>query len=235
MSTRICIPIRKNSLAALFASMREASSKADLVELWLGEFPVTENELSLIFQEKQTPLVLTIKRKEAGGSFSGTEEEMLDILLQGSGLGAEYVDLDSYFPEKLIKKFLRERGKTDLILSAHFFTSTPGLAELVKLAESMKMLGADIVKIATFANTESDSDVIFALTNTLRKMKLRFITLAMGEAGKGTRILTPLMGSEWMFASLSDEEGTAPGQMTSEDLRLAWKNLLEKMRRADES
>src|SRR5437588_10814268 len=43
--------------------------------------------------------------------------------------------------------------------------------------------------------------------------------IAMGDAGVITRILGPSRGSFLTYGSLEEERGTAPGQLTTRDLR----------------
>ncbi len=214
MTHRICIPIRANTLSNFLKKIGEASRKADILELWLDGI---EHELDWekIFALKKTEYLLNLKTKKENGSFVGTHEKRFQIVSEGVRYGAKYVDLDYEFPELLIKKFIQEKGSTELILSVHFFQKTPDFHELLSLAYKMKNQGADIIKIATMANEEQDVDTILKLSEQLKHDDIRHISLAMGELGTSSRTQTH---SEIVFAALNEKEKTAPGQITIEGL-----------------
>jgi 3-dehydroquinate dehydratase type I len=218
MLMKLCIPLKASGINELLQKIEEAGTQADIVELWLGELSREKLDWDALFAVKKTPYLLNCKGQKEGGNFQGTDQKKLEILLEGSQRGAEYVDLHFEFPEELITKFIQEKGGTDLILSAHFFQNTPEIDTLKSLADTMQNLGADIVKIATTATEERDLSTIMKLTMYLRERERRFIVLSMGALGKPSRIITPLLGGEMMFAALSDEEITAPGQMTAVEM-----------------
>lgn len=217
--TKICIPLRAKTLSELLEKIKIASPQGDILELWLDQIPLNEEAWSEIFAVKKTPYILVVKTDKEQGAFPGTHEEKLNILLTGRAHGAEYIDLDAGFPEEMIKKCIQKKGTAKLILSAHFFEETPAPDTLKRKAEKMKSLGADIIKIATMANEKKDLITILRLSEYLKRQDQRFITISMGLLGKPSRILTPLMGGEIMFAALNAEEATAPGQITAIDLR----------------
>jgi 3-dehydroquinate dehydratase len=47
----------------------------------------------------------------------------------------------------------------------------------------------------------------------------------MGENGKVSRLLSPLFGAFFTFASLEQGNETAPGQMTIQDMRASYELL----------
>jgi 3-dehydroquinate dehydratase/shikimate dehydrogenase len=78
---------------------------------------------------------------------------------------------------------------------------------------------AGIIKIAVQAQDAPDCLTIFKLLNQAQGESRQLIAVAMGQAGVLTRILGPSRGSFLTYGSLSDESGTAPGQLTAVDLR----------------
>ena len=91
----------------------------------------------------------------------------------------------------------------------------------------MEKLKPDIIKIATLAKSDADAVKIITLAKMLEQQGIRHILIGMGERGKLTRILTPTLGGEMMFAVLNKKESTAPGQMTMRELKEAW-SLIQK-------
>ena len=90
------------------------------------------------------------------------------------------------------------------------------------MARDMKKRGADIVKIAVMANILDDTFSIISLAQTLKEEGIAHILIAMGEKGILSRVITPLLGGNIMFAPLTKKGSTASGQLTVKELRKAW-------------
>ena len=94
------------------------------------------------------------------------------------------------------------------IHSFHDFLGVPdNLNELYQNLSS----NSDIIKIAVQANNITDSIAIWKLLEHAKKGKKEFILIAMGEAGKWTRILGLAHGAFMTYASLDSGNETAPG------------------------
>lgn len=76
----------------------------------------------------------------------------------------------------------------------------------------------DIVKIAVQANEITDSIPIWKLLERAKKDDKPVIPIAMGEAGKWTRILGSAHGAFMTYAALEEGNETAPGQISAQDL-----------------
>ena len=96
-------------------------------------------------------------------------------------------------------------------MSNHNYDCTPGWEDLNNLADSIWNCGADIVKIATTANSISDSFRMLDLV-AAQEMKGPVIALAMGEAGVSSRLLAPKYGGFLTFGALEPGKESAPGQ-----------------------
>jgi len=85
--------------------------------------------------------------------------------------------------------------------------------------------GADIAKIAVRCDSPQDAARIEALYSIvledLPSLEGRLIAFGMGEAGRGSRIECLRRGAPFSYAALSEEEASAPGQWTAEDMRRA--------------
>ena len=73
-----------------------------------------------------------------------------------------------------------------------------------------------------------DTVNVIALAKYLQGEGVRHILIAMGPEGVLSRILTPTLGGEMMFATLGKTGQTAPGQLTVRELRHAWSLLKTK-------
>jgi 3-dehydroquinate dehydratase-1 len=138
-------------------------------------------------------------------------EKQLELLTTAVRSGAAYVDIEIEAGKEqidLIAELARKHG-CKLIISYHNFEETPGLRELYKKTDACFDLGGDIAKIVTMARSEADCARILSLYSIEKPI----VALCMGEAGKLTRIMAPLLGAEFTFAAPDDGKGTAPGQI----------------------
>jgi 3-dehydroquinate dehydratase-1 len=161
-----------------------------------------------------SPIIFTIRKKEEGGFFEGNEDERLKIFSELAKTG-EYLDIEMASPE-IIKQI---EGK--LIISYHNFSETPSLDFLKKKVEMGFSLGAEIVKIVTYAKTEDDNLTILDLLELYNE---KITAFAMGKLGLPTRLFAPLFGSIYTYVSL-DDEITAPGQISYSLFEEVWRKL----------
>ncbi|MCK5552587.1 MAG: type I 3-dehydroquinate dehydratase, partial [Deltaproteobacteria bacterium] len=85
--------------------------------------------------------------------------------------------------------------------------------------------GADIVKIVTYANTMEDNLRVLGLIPHTRRTGGEIIAFCMGELGRISRIMAPLLGSYFSYASLERGAESAPGQLTIEEIKGVFKIL----------
>ena len=120
----------------------------------------------------------------------------------------------NFFDNKLLENH-------QIIVSEHNFEKVPD--ELEEIYEAMSSaeeydLKCDIIKIAVQPNDIADSISIWKLLERAKQENTRFIPIAMGEAGKWTRILGLAHGAFMTYASLDSGNETAPGQVSAKDL-----------------
>jgi 3-dehydroquinate dehydratase / shikimate dehydrogenase len=108
-----------------------------------------------------------------------------------------------------------------IIGSHHNFYETP--PELGPVLEKFKPdpenpFNCGIVKIATTANTITDTIEQWYLLDWAKHFGIEAIPISMGEPGKWTRILGLANGAAMTYAALDAGGETAPGQITARDL-----------------
>lgn len=101
-------------------------------------------------------------------------------------------------------------------MSFHDFEGTPDNLDLQWAAIS-EMSGST-VKIAVQTHDITDAIPVWKLIDLASAKKKKIIPIAMGEAGKWTRILGLAHGASMTYASLDTGGETAPGQITAKDL-----------------
>jgi len=105
---------------------------------------------------------------------------------------------------------------TAVIVSSHNYESTPPDVELDAAVAAAWEAGADIVKIATTAQSFADARRVLGL---LERRKGPTVALAMGEHGVVSRVLAGKYGGFLTFGALDAARQSAPGQPTCAELR----------------
>lgn len=158
--------------------------------------------VSKLMKLSKLPVIFTLRRKDQGGAFKGNEREREQKLLELLPLEPDYVDLewDCSFADKV---------NLPLIASYHDFEKTP--EDLETILEKMNRFPAAIHKIATMALSSLDA---LRMLNFVQKQ--RVAGMCMGEKGRITRILGPIVDAPLVYASSGME--TAPGQPSAAEL-----------------
>ncbi|WP_425438279.1 type I 3-dehydroquinate dehydratase [Methanobacterium alcaliphilum] len=216
---KICVPIFEKSIEnALKVSKSCIKKGADILELRIDAIqnPTPENIKKLV-GEINFPLIVTNRTLKEGGFFKGTEEERINILISASSK-AEYVDIELQTDEENLSRILELNTKT--IVSFHDFEKTPPQSELLNIVKHEKEIG-DIAKFAVMPLKIEDT---LSVLNILSQED-NTVGISMGEIGKYTRLVAPLFGSPFTFASAGSK--TAPGQLDLESTRFILDKLLE--------
>jgi 3-dehydroquinate dehydratase / shikimate dehydrogenase len=211
MCAQICVPIRETASLAAAEAADRAAEWADLVEI-RADF-IQDLDFDLLFRIKRRPVIFTLRSRQEGGAYAGSERQRLETILQAAQCGADYVDIEySAFYRVILQGVPRER----VILSCHNFEETP--ANLDTLLDSMAASGAGVLKIAVQARSLTDNLRIAKLLELARRRNLNLCALAMGRQGLPSRILGSSWGSWMTFASLPGGETTAEGQLPADIL-----------------
>lgn len=213
---RVCVPIRENGLAKAKKQIMRANRRADLIEIWLDKIPA--GNVCAVIKISKRPVIAVCRAKAEKGSFRGSEAARMQMLERAVFAGAQFVDVGIQTAPNLIKNLKKvcvARG-AKLIISKHFWDSTPELSSLLLFFKKARKLGADIVKIATTVLQWSDNAVLFELTMRVSESEknAEIIVVGMGARGKISRIGCPLLGSYLTYVALDEKSKTAPGQLT---------------------
>lgn len=182
---------------------------AELVELRL-DYISRAVDLTRLLKDRPGPVVVTARRREEGGRWMKSEEERLMLLRSAIATGVEYVDLESDVAE-MIPRY----GNTKRIISYHEMNVTP--ENLDMLHEAMAEKDADIVKLATMANSYTDN---LRMMQVVKEAKVPTIGICMGDMGLITRLMANRLGSPFTYATFSDKESEmAPGQIPWKQMR----------------
>jgi len=193
---------------------------ADFIEIRLDHLKdCLENNRGLadLAAHGETPKIATDKA-------SRNETEHRQILTAAAKSGFEYVDTDLSTPqlEDLVKE-LKVLGAKPIV-SFHKFDGSLSISELNSVLEREISAGAEVCKIVTTAKQVEDNLTTLNFTLTT-STKTKVVCFCMGELGKVSRLLSPLFGGFFTFASLEQGKETASGQLTIQEMKAAYKLL----------
>ena len=221
MTPRICVSILpKNILEALNLIKKAEKSKADLIEVRLDCLGASRN-LSELVKSAKISLIATNKDASEKGFFAGTEAERTQALLNAAENGFEYVDVSLSSPknQETIDK-LKQSG-AEAIVSCHKFDGSLGVSEMEKVLEQEIAIGASVCKIVGTANKIEDNIAVLNFVAS-HSSKAKLVCFCMGEAGKISRLLSPMFGAFFTYASIEQGNETAEGQMSIGEMRAAY-------------
>ncbi len=217
----ICISITATTNEEALMKMEKSSLLDDVIELRADY--IRDVSLGEIIGAKEGKLLITNRKVDEGGRFEGSERERVALLKEAVRLGVDYVDIELSTKEALIKELLltiqANENRTKLIVSSHDFSKTPPDSELKKLFNECLGAGADIVKIVTYANSVEDNLRVLSLIPYAKGKNKEIIAFCMGNSGRISRVMAPVLGSHLSFASLERGDESAPGQLTASELK----------------
>ena len=216
--TLLCVPIQAKTKQELKRKIASAVPGADAVEIWVDHL---QPEISAFEIRKMTrkPLIIVNKSKREKGKWKGTEAERIKRLMEFAHEGADYIDVDISTTAELIRKLIRNKKKSKIIISYHNFNQTPSERVLWDIIKKTVHIGADIVKIATFANKPEDNITILNILAEAKKRRLKVAAMCMGKHGKISRLYGSQLGSKLTYVALNSQQKTAPGQLTLDEYK----------------
>jgi 3-dehydroquinate dehydratase type I len=242
-SFRICTSIRGQNVREVAKKVATASRLgSDLVELRLdylsqGIFTNSENNrdgsssemnrLASLIRGSTIPLIATVRKKEEGGNFSGTEKERVFFLKRIGCFHPDYIDVElSTIREH--PELLDDLSNSQVIVSFHDLKSTPPASRIIHLFEEIIGDGrCSISKVVTYARRFEDNNVVLGLyeiminkhhTRDSSPKNHSLVAFCSGEAGITSRILCLLLGSPFTYTSLPGER-VAEGQLSIQEVR----------------
>ena len=212
---RICVSVPATTTATTIEAIRSLA-KPDLIELRL-DYATERLDLEKLRESTSIPLIATARLLSHGGRWDLGEGERQRQLLSAVKVGFDYVDVeeDTVLLGELVGK-VHDRC-TSVIVSRHYLDRMPPLNEILAVHGEAKRAGADVVKIVGTATSLSDN--LPCLGYLAREPGN--VSFAMGVHGVPSRVLSPLMGGTFTYASAG--EAVAPGQPTLQSLREAYR------------
>ncbi len=206
---RICAVIVTKDLPAI-------EGIVSFIELYEVRIDLIGDGWQELVKRLNRPWIACNRLADEGGRWEESEASRIEELLKATELGADIIDIELRTKNldetvRLIKK------KAKCLLSSHQLAGTPLLDSLKEIIEQQLAAGADICKIVTTAHRFEDNLTVLQLIAEFPKSKI--VSFAMGPLGSVSRILCPLAGGYFTYASIEEGKESASGQITVRDLR----------------
>ena len=208
----ICISVTPGSRRLAKADLLNASRQGDLIELCLDHL-VKSPDIADLIDSVEKPILITCRRSQDGGQWTGDEDERLQLLRQAIVAEPEWIELDLDIAGKVPRY-----GKTKRVVA---FTSlyeplgsTRG--EIDAVFEAARKADADVVK---FTWPTPTLEAAWPLLSTVsQKRDLPVVGMGLGPCGLTFSLLGRKYGSPWIYAALERGMEAYEGQPTVGDL-----------------
>lgn len=206
---KICAVIVSKDLRALRGFRR-------FIDLYEVRIDLIGDGWTELARKLKKPWIACNRIADEGGNWEKSEASRIEELLKATELGADIIDIE------LRTKNLAEivpliKRKARCLVSSHQLTGTPALSSLRGIVKLQLAAGADICKVVTAANSFDDNLRVLQLITSFPKEEI--VSFAMGPLGSVSRILCPLVGGYFTYASIEEGKESASGQITVRDLR----------------
>lgn len=215
---KICVSVCAKTAVELVGQIKRAEDSAEVIEIRFDCLDKTEFEkiYQKIISFKKTyrgKILAAFRPAEQGGKSDVNLDERIDFWRSFSSFetSIEWADLELDLETARLGNLPFEK----IIRSFHDFSGVPeNLDEIYQKSAN----GEEISKIAVQADDVADSIPIWKLLEKATSENKQIIPIAMGEAGKWTRILGLAHGAFMTYAALDAGKETAPGQVSARDL-----------------
>lgn len=195
---RICTPVTGHTLQEFLANLTKIQEISDFIELrtdFIKNLKLTD--VMIIKKAVKKDVIFTCRKKEEGGTFTGSEKDRANLLQKAIDLHFQHVDIE--FSTAKEHTFICN-NHSKIILSYHNLKATPSYWDLNKLIFQMKQNKPDIIKIACFITEEYENTKLYRLLTNKPHNEER-IVIGLGEKGRMSKILAPILGSYVTYAS----------------------------------
>jgi 3-dehydroquinate dehydratase/shikimate dehydrogenase len=227
--TYLAVPIAAKDVDLAAEQVKSAhSAGAEMLELrtdYLTELNTdTLKALASCAKATKLPIIVTCRDKVQGGVGNWPLELRTEILVEALNHGADFIDCeyDNFLvgdTQTRLTEALSENKQARLILSAHNFDGT--FPNLSSLHEDIQAAYPEAIPKLVY--TAGHINDCFEAFDLLHNKTSDAIVLCMGAAGSISRILSKKLDGFVTFASVDEENTTAPGQITIEQLKTLYR------------
>ncbi|MBT3285077.1 type I 3-dehydroquinate dehydratase [Candidatus Bathyarchaeota archaeon] len=210
----ICVSIQSMTTRQTVDDVKRVGTEADLIEIRI-DYRDEPLDFAEIVEASNAPLIGTNRREDQGGKAKETEEERVKTLTEAVKAGFTYIDLASTTEnlENVVSDLKEEGAK--VIASHHDFKHPLNIGQLEEKYAELKKTGCDVVKIIGWTDSVLDNLPYIKFNNEHPGN----VSFGMGTKGVTSRIMAPLSGALFTYASLDEGKELGPGQVPLTHIR----------------
>lgn len=198
----LCISVTPSSRTLAPADMLNASRKCELIELCLDHF-IRQPDVADLLKLTDRPVLISCRREKDGGTWTGTEEERLNVLRNAIVAGPAYVEIELDIADQ-IPRF----GDVKRVIS--YTSLNRPLSNIDEVFERCWKAKADVVKVTW---PTDDFDAAWPLLAAVSQSReLPVVGQGIGRSGLTFSLLGRRYGSPWIYAALEQGMEAYDGQ-----------------------
>ncbi len=209
---RICAAIVSEDRAAI----KQIEPLVDLFEVRIDLIGAAWRDVAKCLGK---PWIACNRLKTEGGAWPGDDPERVAELLSAVDLGAAIVDIE-LATGNLAEVVRQVKERATCLISFHDTAGTPSPEKLREVVQKQLAADADICKVVTTARSFDDNSPVLRLAADFPEA--RIVSFAMRRPGFTSRVLSPLFGGDFVYASMGTGKESAPGQLTVQDFRMIY-------------
>ena len=215
---------RKSELSQLPELVKE--NAIDILELRADQLHEEgrESVKNSLRQMKQfhLPIIATVREGEGYNFVDAERLKLFKELIPE--VDAVDIELRTRIRDDVLK--IARKRKKSIIVSEHNLVQTPPDSELENMLSESLSCGADVTKIACYAN--SSSDVLRLMHFTLKQSReCTLVCISLGDIGAISRTIAPILGSALSYGYI--DKPVAPGQSSVVSLNTELKKYLKNL------
>jgi len=211
---RICTSIAVDSFSSIQEAVLRNESRSEFIEIRLDALPYVPDVAEISSLSSSSNVILTLRPSSRGGMGDLEDKQRVSFWTSVSENLSMFDDKMLFDLEHdIVSGILLPRKR--VIASIHDFSGD--ITDKESLLQTLAS-HADTVKIAWMAEDAEEAIGIFPLQEFARSLGINLIPIAMGEAGKLSRILAVPQGAPFSYCTPEAGAPTAPGQISGTDL-----------------
>lgn len=210
----ICVSIGAATADAMSARVRQAEPLADIIELRFDYLdPLQIDKFLRKVPRIKKKYLITYRPQAEGGHrpINSAERKLFWAKIHTTLADTDFLvdyESDLVLPENF--------NPARAVVSRHYFAEPPASPQAV--FDELSLTPARIVKIAVQADQITDALALWHTLDHAKKSGKPMIPVAMGEAGKWSRILGPAHGAFMTYAAPEYGGETAAGQISVREM-----------------
>lgn len=196
----ICVSIAQQSQRFALVDMLNAGPRCDLIEIRLDRFQKPP-DIKALLAASPKPAIVSCRRQQDGGDWTGSEDARLALLRQAVLDGAAYIEIESDAIDQI-----RRYGPTKRIIAYTNLREVPEDMDAIYSEACLK--DVDVVKLTVPARTPEET---WPIIKIVARSRIPTVAVGLGRNGLMLNVLGRRYKAPWTYAALEKGMEAYPG------------------------